>query len=182
MDWTLALAVWGAASGTIATVATLLTVYRDRAILIVRQDSYISPGQRDGGGAKLGLRLVISNEGRQPITVHRAGFATEWIQVGHRWSFKWKPSPTDVVGNDEQDFPVRLQPGEPLVMRYTVDDSDEIDLDRPHRGFAETRKELIWADPFSRWLLEFKFRHMGWLPEKPPAGSGNGEPRSEPTD
>ena len=138
--------MWGAVTGTFATGGGIFALWRDRPQLAAHQEvEYQSAGENSY--AKMILYIV--NNGRQPVTVFRAGFATRW-ETERRWlRRKQKVSRSRLTDVQGPEFPLRLEPGEPITITldlirpgyaYVPDD--------PPQGFAtDTRKRWTAAEP-----------------------------------
>jgi hypothetical protein len=142
---TLAIAAWGAVTGTIATTGGILALLRDRPKLEASQRIDVTPA---GEGFTARLVLHVVNNGRQPVALFEAGFSSKWKTEG-RWPRRHRVPTSRITLADGPELPVRLDPGEPVTItldlvrpRYTYL------LDDAPNGFAmDTQGNLAVARP-----------------------------------
>jgi len=108
MDWTLAIAIWGAVTGSLASVVTLLAYRRDRAHLVVTCSNSVIFNSTWSSGPLVAIDAV--NTGRRPIRVESAGFIAEG-----------SPREELATFGDLQTFPKTLTEGEKVSVQVKLE-------------------------------------------------------------
>jgi hypothetical protein len=152
MDATLALAIWGAVTGTVATAGGVVTLIRDRPRMTVTQEIEV-PAAPGGGWGEAQLKLLAINDGRQPVTIIDAGFGLAFEHTG-RWPHRRRKAVIahgDVTG---PELPIRLEPGAPATWQLGVS-AVKVEADSIPQGFAQvSRGSLHLGEPaFTEGLL-----------------------------
>jgi hypothetical protein len=161
MDLTLAIAIWGAATGTVATVGGSIALLRDKPILEASQRVEVS---KAGSRSTMRLVLHVVNNGRQPLSVFDAGFATQWDRQT-RWFRQHLIPVSRHTASQGPDFPMRLTPGESVTI--TLDLVGSARIYKPGttpQGFAmDTHKNVVCALPkISDTLLRELYDELDW--------------------
>ena len=145
MDATLAIAIWGALTGTVATLGGLVSLLRDRPKLEASQQIDVVHAGKDST-ARLVLHVV--NNGRQPVSMFTAGFAMRTERQGP-WPRR-RLVPLSINAEAEgPDVPMRLAPGEAITITLDLIGPKRIYMpDCVPQGFAaDTHQNVAWAKP-----------------------------------
>lgn len=159
MDVTLAIAIWGALTGSIAAIVNLRSIFLDRPRLVVRQEMRSTLVGQDRWQTQ--IVMTVSNEGRQPVVVDEADFCIAADEVRKGWRRKAAQTPVFRTPSiEEVEFPRTLRPGgDPLIRTL---DADYEPFDRVPfgpTGFAiDQRGKTHWASPMvtARVLRDFR--------------------------
>jgi hypothetical protein len=108
MDWTLLIAAWGAATGSIALAVAVLTYVRDRARLVVSCSNGVVFDATRSSGPLVIIEAV--NAGRRPIRLESAGFIAEK-----------SPRERLVTFGDLHTFPKTLNESEKVSVQVKLD-------------------------------------------------------------
>lgn len=160
MDATQIIAVWGAITGS----GSLVVLFRDKPRLVASQEFEIS---RAGKDSTVRIVLHIVNNGRQPVTVFRAGFGTRSRRSRMP---PWRVTNVSALRDTQgPTLPQRLEAGEP--MRLTLDLIRPNQIYKPDsipRGFAmDTRRKTAWAKPrFSEDDWKVIYEEFDWSTKK----------------
>lgn len=144
-DATFWIAVWGAVTGTVATVGGIVALLRDAPRLAAHQEIEY---QKAGDDSYVKMILHVVNNGRQPVTVFQAGFSTRW-ETERRWLRRQRVARSRLADVEGPEFPLRLEPGQPITIKLDLIRRNYAYMpDEPPQGFAtDTRKKWTTAEP-----------------------------------
>lgn len=173
IDATLGIAIWGAVTGTVATLGGVVALVRDRPKLVARQHVEVKPGPTEAE-TRAQLVLLIVNEGRQPVTVRSAGFGVDPSRSRLPPFRRRGPFAVFAGTRDQATLPMRLEAGTPLELRLDVKAVGKVNPRKLPRGFAEdSRGKVGEANP--RFTAES-------LEDAQEVGSRTFTPRRDPLD
>jgi hypothetical protein len=136
---TLALAIWGSLSGSIATAAVIYSLLRDRPQVHATQEIHMVED------TEAFLVLTVTNTGKQPTTLLTAAFAVKTRQAGRWPRRRLYPTHSTQPKDEGPEVPMRLAPGDPVRVRLPL--TWKVEQQVP-QGFAEYGKGRIsWATP-----------------------------------
>jgi hypothetical protein len=167
------LAVWGAVTGTTATLVSLMGAWRDRprisvnggwnmAINASALSSALDEGSNEEVRFDVTLSVQVANLGRQPVTLFLVGFALSSRKI---WRRRW-PFRVEVPGDSlpwqaargSAETPIMLAPGQEVEFLSDIDPDWIADypanLQHLRAWVNDVRFRMTWGDRLPRAELE----------------------------